>query len=146
MPSLLRIARSARRLGGRERAQALRALGWLFAVRLALALAGYEAVRDAVRRLGPRRSTGTAMTASECGRAFSRACRVLPRTSCLARSLAAESVLRRDGLPAALTLGVRFDEGRQLRAHAWVDSGSTLVTPAADEGTYAPLGPPAPRP
>ena len=56
-----------------------------------------------------------------------------------ARALAAESLLHREGHPSTRSLGVRFDDGRQLRAHAWVESGGIAVAGGDDAAHYHPL-------
>ena len=140
MRSPFRILRSALRLDARARAAAWRALGWLAAARLALLVLPYATACRAFGALPPRRGRLPRLTPDECRRAVERAGRVLP-SGCLARALAAESLLRREGHPAARSLGVRMGDGRQLHAHAWVESGGVTVAGGDDATHYHPLLP-----
>src|SRR5437867_7825368 len=105
--SVLGRTADAWRLGRRDRAQALRALGWLIAARTALRISSYSTLRRAIDRLPIRRSVAAPMTAIECEQAVRRAARVLPSASCLARAVAGACLLRRDGRDSTLTIGVR---------------------------------------
>ena len=68
------------------------------------------------------------------------ASRYLPGTrSCLPQALAAELLLRRHGHPATLRLGVARNDGRDLRAHAWVESEGRVVFGATQQPQYTPL-------
>jgi hypothetical protein len=59
---------------------------------------------------------------------------------CLHRSLALHQWLRAEGTPSTLEIGVALDEG-QLRAHAWVHVGNSLVGDSqADVAPFARLG------
>jgi hypothetical protein len=119
------------------RTHAVRAAGWLVAARLALAVGSYAALRRAAAHLPARRRRR--MTASDAARAIGRAARMLPATTCLARSLAAECLLRREGLPADLTIGVALDGRGGLRAHAWVASDGTPVAGGDESRGFSPL-------
>ena len=92
----------------------------------------------------PERSPGARMTAAECGRAVERAGRVMPRAGCLARAVAAEWLLRRDGHAADLSLGVALDNERRLMAHAWVESSGVIVIGGDEAVGYRRLTPPGP--
>ena len=139
MRSLLRIARNGLRLDGRARRHALRAVAWLILARVTLALVSYAAARRAAARIQVRTGEDGRMTALESARAIARAGRVLPWTRCLDRSLAAECLLRREGLPLALRIGVAFDAKRRLHAHSWVESGDIVITGGDDAGSFVPL-------
>ncbi len=61
------------------------------------------------------------------------------RGQCLHRSLVLHRWLRREGLPSELRIGVR-KEGRELKAHAWVELGGQVVTdPPAAIAAFMPL-------
>ena len=68
--------------------------------------------------------------------------RLIPRSTCLVRALAAQRLLARHGYPSTLHLGVaRSPDG--LDAHAWLEcQGATLIG-AAPPGRYTPLPTPA---
>ena len=138
----LRTARSGRALPRRERIDAARAVFWLLAIRLLLRVVPYAALHGAIRRLPVRRPRAT-LTASTCARAIARGGRVVPRTTCLARALAAECLLRRDGHTPTLSLGVMLDETRRLHAHAWLESQGILVTGGDEAAGYRTLAPPS---
>ena len=68
------------------------------------------------------------------------ASRYLPGTrSCLPQALAAELLLRRHEHPATLRLGVARNDGRDFRAHAWVESEGRVVFGATHQPGYTPL-------
>lgn len=136
MRSLFRILRSARPLSGEERAAAIAALGWLVAARLALHVLPYATIRRAASRLRVRHPAAPCLTAEQCRRAIERAARLSPLSACLPRALAAECLLRRNGHPAALSLGARITANRELRAHAWVDSSGINVTGGDEAAQY----------
>ena len=79
------------------------------------------------------------MTPSECARALRRAAHIQPSSRCLARAVAGECLLRRDGYPARLRLGINVGEPRQLRAHAWLECDGVIVIGGEEAVHYAPL-------
>lgn len=72
-------------------------------------------------------------------RAMNRAARTIPGSTCLARALAAEWLLRGGGHDALLTIGVARGQGASLDAHAWVESGGVVVAGDDQLGRYQPL-------
>jgi hypothetical protein len=89
-------------------------------------MASYGSIRRALASV-PVRSASIRLTAADYGRAVERAARVMPRAGCLARAVAVEWLLRRDGHPADLSLGVGLNDGRRITGHAWVESNGVLV-------------------
>jgi hypothetical protein len=68
--------------------------------------------------------------------AISAVARNLPgSTTCLAKALATQTMLRRRGIVSELRIGVRngSDERRLLDAHAWVECGELVVMGALDD-------------
>lgn len=68
--------------------------------------------------------------------AISAVARNLPgSTTCLAKALATQTMLRRRGVISELRIGVRngSDDGRPLDAHAWVECGELVVMGALDD-------------
>ena len=64
----------------------------------------------------------------------------LPNTNCLPQALAAQVLLSRLALPAALHLGVARDQAGQFKAHAWVESGGVIVVGGPESRSqYTPL-------
>ena len=119
---------------------AVRALGTLVLVRLALWLLPFHMLRAVVERLSRApRSDPRPAVARAVRRAIDRAARTIPGTACLARALTAEVLLRRAGQPARLSIGVAPD-GAPLDAHAWVECVGVLVTGDRDDlGRYRTL-------
>jgi hypothetical protein len=65
--------------------------------------------------------------------------RVVPRTTCLVRALAAQALLARYGHASELRLGVAGGSGRAFEAHAWLERrGRVLLGGPVDE-RYVPL-------
>jgi hypothetical protein len=146
-----------------ERALALGALVRLAAMRVAVATVSFKRIRAYIDAIVPGVSPPSSDDERRAGalavrRAMIRAQRTLPGSTCLARSLAAELMLRERGLPATLRIGVA---GRaaiadvvagfpaapgsenttppSLDAHAWVESGTVLVAGDADVERYTAL-------
>ena len=66
------------------------------------------------------------------------------RITCLAKALAADAMLRRDGRVSELRFGVRRPRHGALEAHAWVECEGCIVVGHLDElGEYAPLAAPS---
>lgn len=70
----------------------------------------------------------------------------VPAATCLVQALAADTMLRRRGVPCDLRIGVRAgDMGGPIAAHAWVDCGGAVAVGAIDDLTdfkvLATLGP-----
>src|SRR5262245_17094828 len=64
---------------------------------------------------------------------------VLGDKPCLTQALAAQVLLKRRGYAANLRIGVSRTEGKQLQAHAWVESGDRVVVGGGDLSRYSPL-------
>ena len=140
MRSLVQTARSVRALAGHERGAAIRAFAWLTAARVALRIAPYAALCRWVARV-PRRTGARSLSAHECGGAVLRAGRLGRGATCLARALAADCLLRREGRQSTLSLGVRRDAQGELHAHAWVTSAGVPVAGGEEAAQYIPLTP-----
>ncbi len=73
------------------------------------------------------------------GLAVQRAARVLPwHSTCLARALATQVLLRRRGVPSRIVFGVRRSPAREFEAHAWVEYDGAIVI-GDDVTGYEPL-------
>jgi Transglutaminase-like superfamily len=64
---------------------------------------------------------------------------VLGDRPCLTQALAAQMLLKRRGYPANLRIGVNRTAGKQLEAHAWVESEDRVVIGGGDLSRYTPL-------
>jgi Transglutaminase-like superfamily len=60
-------------------------------------------------------------------------------SSCLARALAAQMMLRRRHLPSVLQLGVRAGAGSELSAHAWLKCGEVNVVGDESAAEFTPI-------
>lgn len=127
-----------------ERGLALRAIGWLLLTRAALVVVPFARLRRWVEARGAAARVAAPDWPMLVRRAVLRAARTIPGSTCLARSLVAERLLRAGGHQARLTIGVargalaRAELG--LEAHAWVESGGVLVAgDDADVERYADL-------
>jgi hypothetical protein len=135
-----RRAAAFRRLGGGDRALALRAAASISAVAAALLLFPFGRVRrilDArADRAVPRRGGGR--DAARLGRIYGAVGRALPWANCLSTSLALSSALREHGMPCRLRFGVRRAEGG-LEAHAWLESGTLRLDISPTEDGFVPF-------
>jgi hypothetical protein len=124
-----------------DRVLAVRAIGLTVLFRVALRVAPFPTVRAfADRRLARapgRRAPERWPLAVRA--AVKRAERTVPASTCLVLALVAEWLLRDGGHPCRLTVGVAPDGATALDAHAWVESGSCLVTGDGALERYRPL-------
>lgn len=74
-------------------------------------------------------------------RAMTRAARTLPGSTCLARALAAERLLRAGGHETTITIGVArgVPGALPLDAHAWIESHGVVVAGDGELERYATL-------
>jgi hypothetical protein len=137
---MLSRLRSFNRFPASEQWFALRALGTLALVRLALWVLPFGSLRALVERLARAPlTTADPAYARAVRRAVDRAERSIPGSACLAQALTAEILLRRAGQAARVSIGVAPD-GTPIDAHAWVESAGVLVTgDREDLGNYRTL-------
>lgn len=133
MPSrelrLIANARGALRLEPRERARALRALGWLIAADAMVRLVPYATLTRRMARLSISRSPSARMTPAECAVAIRRAAATWPMARCLPRAVAGYCLLKRAGLRPTVNVGVAVAvDDRRLDAHAWLECDGVTVT------------------
>lgn len=117
----------------------LKCLAAIVAMRLALTVAGYAAIRD---RMPPAPPTPDGhFYARQLARRIERLARAVPGASCLTQALALRYLLARAGHGSELHIGVRRDAAGRFAAHAWVSVNGRVVIGAAgtrlDE--YTPL-------
>jgi hypothetical protein len=65
--------------------------------------------------------------------------RLVPRTTCLVRALAAQALLARRGHASQLRLGVAGGSGRAFEAHAWLERDGRILIGGPVEARYVPL-------
>ena len=130
------------RLPSQERRFAFQA--WVTAL---LVQAGFWLLPFAVfRRMAEKAARQTCATGARFSIPLEHLCRLItaasrrtPHTTCLVTAFTALILLRRQGYPVNLRLGVNRDDRTLLRAHAWVElNDQILVGRQAGEG-YVPL-------
>jgi hypothetical protein len=124
-----------------ERRLIVAAAGLLGGIRIGLWMLPFGAVQRAVRAFGrrarPRGATGPAV--ERIVWAVGAADRFVPRTTCLVRALAAQTLLARFGHASQLRLGVAGGSGRLFEAHAWLERDGRVLIGGLGEGRYVPL-------
>lgn len=114
----------------------------LAAARLAVRLLAF---RRLARRLGAHMAQSPETlppeqteVARRVGWAVRLAARHLPwRCACLEQAVAAQTMLRRRGIPCTLYLGVARESADRLRAHAWLRCGDLILTGRAGRERFA---------
>jgi hypothetical protein len=67
------------------------------------------------------------------------ASRYVPKATCLTQGTALYVLLRREGFPADLRIGIAEGEEGQLQGHAWVESEGRVVIGGPDLGRFTRL-------
>lgn len=117
-----------------------RAVWMIGIVRLGLWLVPFDTLRRWVERTARERATAGRASEEQIVWAVARASHYVPGAhSCLPRALAAHVLLRREGHPSDLRIGVALDEHKKLQAHAWVESRGKVVIGDTDLTRYTPL-------
>lgn len=106
-------------------------LAALAAMRLALSVRGYAAIRAAMPA-APQTAEGH-FYARQLARRITRLARFVPGASCLTRALALQYLLARAGHACELHVGVKRDAAGRFAAHVWVSCNGRIVLGA--EGT-----------
>jgi hypothetical protein len=125
-----------------ERRLIVAAVGLLTTIRLGLWVLPFRWVHGAVRPLGsharpPLRRAGPYL--ERVVWAVAMADRIVPRTTCLVRALAAQALLARRGHASQLRLGVTRGSGRAFEAHAWLERDGRVLIGGPVEARYVPL-------
>jgi hypothetical protein len=107
----------------------LRAGLTLAATRLAITLLPFAGTRRLLQV--PLPSGQPTLPPEQVAWAVQATARLVPGATCLVRALALERMLRRDGQPARLTIGVAKVPGAPLAAHAWVESDGVVLLAVA---------------
>jgi hypothetical protein len=126
---------------GYERRIALEAAAMLTATRVALRLVGFRRWQNLLARFAPgalaqATDQSPAVGAQVVARMEAAAARHLPfQPNCLEQSLSLWWLLLRRRIPADLRIGVRKDAA-SFEAHAWVESGGTVLSELGDERAH----------
>jgi hypothetical protein len=119
------MIRRLARLSAGEWALLARAAVNLLSARIALSILGFRRTRRLfAMRPSPHASDWSPHRVAWAVQAVSR---VVPGSTCLVRSLTLERLLRSDGHPARLRLGIARSATARLAAHAWVESDGAVL-------------------
>lgn len=124
-----------------ERRLIMAAVGLLAGVRIGLWVLPFRSVHDAIRVFGsrpPSRDAGDPPV-ERIVWAVGAADRLVPRTTCLVRALAAQALLARCGHASQLRLGVARGSGRVFEGHAWLEQDGRVLIGGPVEGRYVAL-------
>ncbi len=128
-------------LPGKDRGL-LMAAGWRVAwASLGLRLLPFSYWRRRMEDAAPRspaQASAPAPTADRIVWAVATAAGYVPGATCLVQALAARDLLRSEGYPARICLGVDTRGEDRFRAHAWVECEGRILLGGAETG-YAPL-------
>lgn len=83
--------------------------------------------------------TGKNLRASRVPWAVHAASRYVPGATCLLQALVGQRLLKEQGMPARLRIGVAKDPNCCFQAHAWLEVGTEIVIGRADSQRYVPL-------
>ena len=122
-----------RSLSGQEMLFLAHCLAVVSAVRLALTLSSYSHVRSLVTRLDARRDASIA-DLRRVAWGVAAAARLVPGASCLTQALAGQYLLAREGNASKISIGIEKGTGSELKAHAWLMSGSHIVLGGSIKG------------
>lgn len=112
---------------------------------LGLRVVSFQTIRRLLK--GPRHKAARVHSADQPSAnriawAVGVASRYVPAATCLPQALAVRMLLRQQGHPARLHIGVAKGERGQLEAHAWVESqGGIVIGNSQDISRYTPLPP-----
>jgi hypothetical protein len=134
-------------LGTTRKRQLLRTILLLVAIRLGLwtirfrLLRRFVEKRSSQRPLKLRNAAENAAIIAIIARNVAACARMIPAASCLTRALAAQILLRNEGLVGTLRIGVARAPGLGFKAHAWLECDGWVVVGGDEMGNYAPLPP-----
>ncbi len=111
----------------RETPTLLRASALVCAVRLALWIVPFARLRRVVTFLAHPRLRGQSdYSTDDLSWAVRAVSQYVPRATCLTQALVLHIMLRQEGLPSRIRVGVSKDAGH-FEAHAWVESLDQIV-------------------
>jgi hypothetical protein len=113
----------------------------LAGIRIGLWVLPFRSVYGAIRTLGdrPRSRSASGPPVERIVWAVEAADRLVPRTTCLVRALAAQALLGRRGYASQLRFGVAGGSGRTFEAHAWLERDGHVLIGGPVEGRYIPM-------
>jgi hypothetical protein len=126
-----------------DQALFLRAAVLLLTVAFSLRIFSFQFVRQTLERYAGQNPVQQEANPAMLAR-LTRALAIMSRLllgpdSCLVQALAARTLLSRYGQPSRLRIGVAKDEDGKLLAHAWVESGGSVIIGGNEYSQYVPL-------
>lgn len=116
-----------------------RAAALVCAVRLGLWVVPFARLRGLVVFLAhPGSRNAGHYSAEQLSWAVRAVSRYVPRATCLTQALVLHILLRREGLPSRIRIGVSKDAGH-FEAHAWVESQDRVVIGDSGLQRYTPM-------
>ncbi|AKG20937.1 lasso peptide biosynthesis B2 protein [Calothrix sp. 336/3] len=113
----------------------------LAAIRIGLKLFKFRDLLKFLHRISqPSCKTAKPVSINKIVWAVNVATRYLPGVKCLARALATELIMRRNGYNPELRIGVAKDTTGKLEAHAWIEyQGLIIIGNLSDLSRFMPL-------
>ena len=131
------------RLPAERRRMLMSALRLLWFVRVGLWAMSFRRLRHVLKRM--ERTAGDAGPSASLDEllwCIESTARYVPAATCLTRSLAAQVLLRRHGLPSTLRIGVARGHRGTIEAHAWVEcDGRVVIGELSDLSRFTALPP-----
>jgi hypothetical protein len=141
MKVLTRKLRTIRDLPRDQRRLAVKTIGLMATVRLALSFAPFTWVKQQVEsgtsRLACLMPDG--ISAEQVAWAVRLASRYIPGASCLTQALTAQVLLNRARIENRVYLGVTSQAPGGFAAHAWVEHAGTILIGGSESLRYAPI-------
>ncbi len=145
LPAFLKMSRLRKffRLPRSERWLLLKAVLLLGTIRIGLQLLPFQTLKQLLESVSRRPAAPRRVNQFSPDRivwaVISAGRYVLADKPCLTQALAVQLLLKRRGYPANLRIGVSRSAGKQLEAHAWVESGDRVVVGGGNLSRYTPL-------
>jgi hypothetical protein len=132
------------RLSALDRCLLIESALLLGAIKVGLWLLPFQTLRHllmSIAQVTTQRQAADRASVSQVVWAVTVVSRYFPKVrTCLTQALAMQVLLGRRGHPTHLHIGVVRNEGGQLQAHAWVESGERIITGGLkDLSRYTPL-------
>ena len=126
----------------------VRTLLLVIAIRAALLTIGFKRIRRMVERVSTpggasrKDSSEIAVIIADVSRMVCASARLVPGATCLTRALAAQALLRYEGLHSTIRIGVApASDAQRFRAHAWLVCAGTVVVGGDVMADFIPLPP-----
>ena len=123
----------------REIPTLMRAAALVCSVRLALWIVPFARLPRVVKFLArPRLARQSYYSSDQLSWAVRAISRYVPRATCLTQALVLHIMLRQEGLPSRIRIGVSQDAGR-FEAHAWVECQDRVMIGDSGLQRYTPM-------